>query len=56
VADRNKDGLPDLTLTYPVAPAREVTAGGQPLAFRYETSDGEGYLVADIFALGAPMK
>jgi hypothetical protein len=59
LSDVDWDGLLDLVVTYPVPEVEELrTLSGkkEPVAFRYETLDGEGYLVLDIFDLGAPIE
>jgi hypothetical protein len=59
LTDTNGDGLADLVVTYSTAEAMSlamISRGADPLAFRYETSDGIGYLVDNIFALSTPMR
>jgi hypothetical protein len=59
LVDRNGDGLPDLELTYPVAPVRWIRSQSgvrNPAGLHYDTGpDLEDYLVLDIFRLGAPL-
>ncbi|HYS05156.1 MAG TPA: hypothetical protein VEW47_08175 [Candidatus Dormibacteraeota bacterium] len=56
-ADVNRDGRPDLVVTYSVAAARRVQSVSGPrstLAFRYGARDGTAWLVSDISRLGSP--
>jgi hypothetical protein len=54
--DADCDGRADVLAVFSVHDARLLMeyAGGEPLALRYETLDGVGYLVSDIFQLGLP--
>jgi len=58
LSDVDQDGLLDLVVVYSVAEVqdlRAITEKKDSIAFRYETLDGEGYLVLDIFSLGRPV-
>jgi hypothetical protein len=53
--DVNGDRRDDLVVRFSVSDARRLCAIDPSLAFRYETTDGGGYLVPNIFALGSPV-
>jgi len=56
--DVNHDGIADAVFEYSVkdAQALQLKSGpGNPLAFRYVSLQGTGYLVPSIFALGPPI-
>ena len=53
--DANGDRRDDLVVRFSVSNARRLCAIDPSLAFRYETTDGVGYLVPNIFALGSPV-
>ena len=56
--DANHDGIADTVFEFAVkdALALQLKSGpGNPLAYRYVTQDGVGYLVPNIFALGMPI-
>lgn len=54
LADTTGDGLLDLSVSFDVGKARALRAAspGDPLAFRFETATGIGYLAPDVLALG----
>jgi hypothetical protein len=57
--DADRDGITDLVASFSASDGRRLRANSDPdeaLAFRYETTDGAGYLVPDIFALGRPVR
>ncbi len=57
--DANGDGITDVVATFSGIDGRRLRASSgldEPLAFRYETTDGVGHLVPNIFTLGAPVR
>ena len=58
--DADGNGLLDLRLFFDAEATAQLLAAGSdrtsPVALRYETTDGTGYLVPDILALGPPIE
>lgn len=53
--DFDGDGLLDVAFDFPVSPTKDLASASptdEPIGFRYETADGIGYLVPDLFRLG----
>jgi hypothetical protein len=50
--DLDRDGRPDLVISFDVTSTQLLMGSGRiPVAFRYETQEGAGYLAPDIFLL-----